>query len=143
MTRNVTGRKAVRAIVIILLAALYLVAGRAHIVDPEPFLTITPDWVPYPEAVIYWTGLAEIAGAFALLQPFGKRLRQAGAIGLSAYALFVWPANFNHLLIDLTREDGGFGLAYHIPRLVFQPVLIWAPLWVSGCLGWPFAKRES
>ncbi len=138
-----TVSKSARAALIILLAALYLVAGRAHILDPAPFLTITPGWVPWPAAVVYWTGIAEIAGACALLQPFGQRLRQAAAIGLAAYALCVWPANFNHFVIDLSRESGGWGLGYHIPRLAFQPVLIWAPLWASRILAWPFARPKS
>lgn len=135
-----TAGKLARALMIALLAALYLVAGRAHILDPAPFLMITPGWVPYPAAVIYWTGWAEIAGAFALLQPFGAGLRKAAAIGLAAYALCVWPANFNHYLIDLGRENGGWGDAYHIPRLAFQPILIWAPLWASRLVEWPFAR---
>ena len=138
-----TGRSLARAIIIVLLAVLYLVAGRAHILDPAPFLAITPGWVPYPEAVVYWTGIAEIAGAFALLQPFGKRLRQAAGVGLAAYALCVWPANFNHFIIDLSRESGGWGLGYHIPRLAFQPVLICAPLWASQLVQWPFGKPKS
>ena len=133
----------IRTVVIILLGVFYLAAGRAHIVDPATFLTITPAWVPFPAGVIYWTGIAEIAGAFALLQPFGKRLRQAAAWGLAAYALCVWPANFNHLLIDLAREDGGWGLGYHIPRLAFQPVLIWAPLWATRITHWPFGQKGT
>lgn len=141
-TMPLSKAKVARGIVIVLLALLYLVAGRAHVIDPAPFLMITPNWVPFPQAVIYWTGLAEIAGACALAQPFGPRLRQAAAIGLSVYALCVWPANVQHLLLDLAREDGGWGLAYHVPRLAFQPVLIWAPLWASRLISWPFSRPE-
>ena len=35
------------------------------------------------------------------------------------------------MLIDLARPDHGLGLVYHIPRLAFQPVLIWLAWWVS------------
>lgn len=121
----------------ILLAAFYAFAGYAHVVQPEPFLTITPEWVPYPEAVILWTGIAEMAGAFALLQPFSKQLRQAGGVGLALYALCVWPANINHFAMDMAREDGGLGLAYHVPRMIAQPLLIWLALWVGGVLKRP------
>ena len=133
----------IRALTIILLCVLYAVAGYFHIATPATFLKIMPAWVPFPNAVVLWTGLAELAGAAALAQAASRRLRQAGAIGLSLYALCVWPANFNHLAIDLAREDGGWGLAYHLPRLAFQPVLIWAPLWASGLIHWPFAKRMT
>ena len=137
-----------RAIVRWALAALYLVAAYFHLATPAPFVAITPGFVPYPEQVVFWTGMAEAAGAFALVQPYGHRLRQAGAIGLALYALCVWPANFNHALIDLAGSGseggggsgGGLGPAYHLPRLAFQPVLIWAPLWAADLVRWPFRR---
>ncbi|RJY09956.1 DoxX family protein [Aurantiacibacter aquimixticola] len=123
-----------------LLAAFYALAGYRHLVDPEPFLKITPGWVPWPEQAVLLTGIAEILGAAALAQPYSRRLMQAGGIGLALYALCVWPANVNHLLMDAAREDGGWGLAYHVPRMVAQPVLIWLALWTSLTIDWPFAR---
>ena len=114
-----------------LLVLFYAAAGYAHLANPAPFLLITPPWVPAPAAVVALTGLAELAGAAGLLQPWSPALRRAAGWGLAAYALCVWPANFQHLLIDLARSDGGLGLGYHIPRLLFQPVLIWMAWWVS------------
>ena len=113
------------------LAIFYAVAGIAHLAIPQPFLTITPGWVPQPAAVVLLTGLAELAGAIGLLQPWSKPLRRAAGWGLATYALCVWPANFNHMLIDLAQAEGGAGLAYHVPRLLFQPVLIWLAWWAS------------
>lgn len=118
-----------------LLAALYLLAGAAHIARPEPFLSITPPWVPWPAEVVLWTGVAELAGALALVQPMSLPLRRAGAIGLALYALCVWPANGQHMLIDMARPDGGMGLGYHVPRMLLQPVLIWLALWSGGVIG--------
>ena len=69
-----------------ILAAFYALAGWAHIADPAPFLTIMPDAVPAPEAVVFWTGIAEIAGAIALVQPWYHDLRRWGGIGLALYA---------------------------------------------------------
>jgi uncharacterized membrane protein len=114
-----------------LLALFYAVAGIAHLVIPPPFLSITPGWVPLPATVVLLTGLAELAGAIGLIQPWWPSLRRAAGWGLAAYALCVWPANFNHMLLDLARADGGAGLGYHVPRLLFQPVLIWLAWWVS------------
>ena len=114
------------------LALAYFAAGVLHLAHPEPFLGITPAWVPWPSAVVALTGVAELAGALALAQPWLPALRRAGGAGLALYALCVWPANFNHMVIDLARTDGGgLPLAYHIPRLLFQPVLIWAAWWAS------------
>ena len=120
-----------RVLVRWLLALFYALAGFAHLVAPLPFITITPGWVPQSALVVLLTGLAELAGAAGLVQPWSLPLRRAAGWGLAAYALCVWPANFNHLLIDLARTDGGAGLGYHVPRLLFQPVLIWLAWWAS------------
>jgi len=117
-----------------LLAAFYGLAGVIHLIKPTPFLTIMPSWVPAPEAVVLWTGVAEILGAIGLVQPFSKPLRQAAGWGLAAYALCVWPANINHFILDMAKPDGGLGLAYHVPRMFAQPLIIWLALWVGECL---------
>lgn len=118
-----------------LLAAFYALAGAFHLARPEPFLAIMPAFVPAPEAVVLWTGVAEILGAAALVQPWSLPLRRAGGWGLALYALCVWPANINHFALDMARENGGLGLAYHVPRMIAQPVIIWLALWVGECLG--------
>ena len=119
----------------LLLACLYFAAGTLHLLDPTPFLKITPNWVLAAPLVITLTGIAEIAGALGLAQPWWPRLRSAAGWALAAYALCVWPANINHLLMDMARPDHGLGWAYHGPRMLAQPVLIWAALWSSGALG--------
>jgi uncharacterized membrane protein len=124
-----------------LLAAFYLLAGVIHLVKPAPFLTITPSWVPAPEAVVLLTGVAEILGAIGLVQPFSQPLRRAAGWGLALYALCVWPANINHFIMDMARPDGGLGLAYHVPRMIAQPVIIWLALWVGDCL--PLRRKRA
>jgi uncharacterized membrane protein len=126
-----------------LLALFYAAAGYAHLANPAPFLAIMPPWVPAPEAVVAWTGVAELAGAAALLQPWWAALRRAAGWGLAAYALCVWPANVQHLLLDLDKADLGAGLGYHVLRLLFQPVLIWLALWVSQATDWPWRRGSS
>ena len=124
-----------------LLALAYAAAGVLHLVRPEPFLRIMPPVVPVPEAVIVMTGIAELAGAAALVQPWWSSLRRWGAMGLALYALCVWPANFQHMLIEQASPGGGLGLAYHIPRLLAQPLIIWLALWTGGVTDWPFGRR--
>ena len=132
----------IRAALRIVLAAFYAFAGYMHLVRPEPFLTIMPSMVPYPDAVVYWTGIAEIVGAVTLVQPFSIRIRRAAGIGLSLYALCVWPANINHFAIDMLSEDGGLGLSYHIPRMLAQPVIIVWALW-AGEVRIPHRKQAN
>lgn len=121
-----------RALLRWVLALFYAVAGVAHLTRPEFFLSIMPPWVPQPGLVVALTGVAELAGAAGLLQPWSAPLRRAAGWGLALYALCVWPANVQHMI-----NDHGAHLAYHLPRLAFQPVLIWLALWVSGVTDWP------
>ena len=124
----------------IILALFYAAAGRVHLLLPAPFVKIAPGWVPMPALVILLTGIAELVGAAGLLQGSAPALRRAAGWGLAAYALCVWPANFHHMALDMARADHGAGLAYHLPRLAAQPLLIWLALWASGATDWPFRK---
>lgn len=126
-----------RPILRTVLALLYAAAGVLHIIAPGPFLRIMPAAVPWPELMVMLTGVAELMGAAALMQPWHMGLQRAGGIGLALYALCVWPANINHFAMDLAKADGGLGLAYHLPRMALQPVLIWLALWVGGVTDWP------
>ncbi|HAD18241.1 MAG TPA: hypothetical protein DCF81_15395, partial [Erythrobacter sp.] len=67
--------------------------------------------------------------------------RRAGAIGLAAYAVCVFPPNIHHFALDMARADGGFGLGYHIPRMIAQPILVWLALWTGGVTDWPLHRR--
>lgn len=127
----------------VLLSLAYFAAGVLHIASPRPFLQITPGWVPAPETVIFLTGIAEILGAAALLQPWSLGLRRLAGVALALYALCVWPANINHFAMDMAREDGGLGLAYHVPRMIAQPLLIWLALWTGGVTDWPFRPNRK
>ncbi len=123
-----------------LLAAVYVLAGVAHLRSPAGFLAITPGWVPYPAAIVAFTGLAEIAGALGLLIP---ATRKAAGIGLALYAVCVFPANINHALNNIAVGGTEMNWVYHGPRLLFQPVFVWLALWVSGVINWPFGRRSA
>lgn len=130
----------IRTALRLLLAAFYGFAGYMHIAQPGPFLSIMPAAIPYPEVIVFWTGITEILGAIALVQPFSPALRRAGGIGLALYALCVWPANINHFIMDMAREDQGLGLGYHIPRMIAQPIIIWWALWAGEV---PLRRKAS
>lgn len=126
-----------------LLGLFYFAAGVLHLILPAPFIGIMPPWVPHPEMVVAATGVAELAGAIGLVQTRSLPLRRTAGIGLALYALCVWPANVQHMLIDMAKPDGGAGLGYHVPRLAFQPVLIWLALWAADATRWPFAGKAA
>lgn len=127
----------------LVLVAIYAAAGVLHLALPAPFLSITPHWVPAPHAVVALTGIAELAGAAALAQPWSSPLRRAAGWGLAAYALCVWPANVQHMLNDMASPHTGLGLAYHVPRLAFQPGLIGWALVAGGIIRFPRRRNRG
>ena len=125
-----------------LLALFYAVAAVMHLVQPSPFVTITPGWVPLPHEVVLATGIAELAGALALLQPWSLPLRRVGGIGLAFYAICVFPANINHMFMDMAKDAPVLGWGYHVPRMFAQPLVVWLALWVGNVIDWPFSRRS-
>jgi len=121
------------------LAVVYLTAGILHVCMPEPFLLITPDWVPFTRQVIFATGLCEIAGAIGLLT---RRLRYAAGIGLALYAICVFPANIKHFVDGVPAGGHPLGWWYHIPRLALQPVIVWWALFAGEVVTWPFGRAQ-
>lgn len=127
----------VRPVLRVILALFYFAAGVLHLRSPGGFLAITPNWVPMPELMVAFTGVAEILGAVGLLIP---RVRRYAGIGLALYALCVWPANFNHAFNGISVGEDALGWRYHGPRLAFQPVFIWLAMWVANVTDWPFRR---
>ena len=70
-----------------IMAAFYAIAGIAHLLRPEAFLPIVPDWVPLPREVILITGLCELAGSIALMTRALSQLRRRHARALRALRL--------------------------------------------------------
>lgn len=121
------------------LSAAFLAAGVLHLAVPDPFVAITPTWVPEPETVVRATGVAELAGAVGLMM---RRFRRAAGIGLALYAVCVFPANLRHAF-DPDVALPPLGWAYHGPRLMLQPVIVWLCLWVAEVVDWPFLSETK
>jgi uncharacterized membrane protein len=60
----------------------FLASGTVHLVKPEVFEPLMPDWVPAHREVIIWSGVAELVCAAGLLFPPTRR-----AAGLASAAL--------------------------------------------------------
>jgi uncharacterized membrane protein len=122
------------------LGMFFVAAGIAHLAIPEPFLKITPDWVPFAPQVIFVTGLCELAGAIALVT---RPLRTWAGLALALYALCVWPANIKQALDHIVLPPIPDSWWYHGPRLAMQPIIIWAALFSAGVVDWPFSTRRA
>ncbi len=120
----------------VILAVCMVVAGILHFVATEPFVRIVPDFLPAPTALVYISGVIEIALGVALLVP---SLSTLAAWGLIALFIAVYPANLNmainHIQIDGIPDAWWFQAI----RLPFQFVLIAWAYWYTK----PHPKANS
>ena len=107
-----------------LIAALFIVAGAAHFVIPDRYLSIMPPWMPHRMGLVYLSGLLEIAGGAGVLIP---NLRKAAGIGLIALLIAVFPANIQMLSNAISAQAAAWYIAILFLRLPLQPLLI---VWV-------------
>src|ERR1700722_7213569 len=79
-----------------IVAAAFSVSGVVHLVHPSTFAGIVPHFLPFPMALVYASGCAELTCAVGLWR------RQSWA-GYAAAVLLVavWPANFQEAITAL------------------------------------------
>ena len=110
------------------IALIFVVAGVSHFVIPAAFESIVPKWVPDAHAAVWWSGVAEIAGAIGLLV---ARTRVVAAWCLIALLVAVFPANVQMLVNAREAGAAAFYVAALWARLPLQALLIWW-LWRVG-----------
>lgn len=111
------------------LAGAFAAAGVMHFVAPRAYLSIMPPRLPQPLALVYLSGVLEVAGGVALLP---RRTRPAAGVGLILLLAAVWPANFQMLRNARAAGVPGWQEALLWARLPLQPVLA---LWVWRAAG--------
>jgi len=113
----------------IALAVGMVVAGVSHLVNPLPFVQHLPAWVPERSAIVFASGLVEIALGVALLGP--ARWRPLVGMALAGYLVAVFPGNVYVAVagIDVAGQPGGL---YPWLRLPLQVVFIGLALWSTG-----------
>ena len=125
--RNFLGSEGLtKTVARVAIAGVFLVTGTLHFLRPEAFVRIVPPMLPWPRALVYVSGLCELAGAVGLLIP---RVRQAAAYGLVALLIAVFPANIYMAVAHVSFGGWLDQPLYHWIRLPFQAVLIAWVLW--------------
>lgn len=83
------------------LVAFWSAAGAMHFIKPRFYEAIMPDYLPAHRELVYASGVAELAGAAALVP---ARTRRAGGWWLLAVLAAVYPANV-HMALNPDRYD--------------------------------------
>jgi uncharacterized membrane protein len=102
-------------------------AGLGHFVNPEPFVSIVPDWLPEPRLLVAVSGVLEVLGGIGILLP---RTRRFAAWGLVALFIAVFPANV-HMAIHQIPAFGPVPAWVPWARLPLQGVFVAWAAWVA------------
>jgi len=102
---------------------LYVVAGLLHFVVPELYIQIIPPAFPAALALVYLSGLAEVAVGIGLVIP---RTRRYAAWATIAMLVAIFPANV-YMATSMVVVDGIGGSDP-------SPVVRWARLPLQGVL---------
>ena len=104
------------------MAVFFTAAGVLHFVYPHAYLKIMPPALPWPEALVAISGVAEIAGGLGMLIP---ARRKWAAYWLIAVLIAIFPANIYMAVAHLPLK-GWLGESWaQWGRLPLQFLLIW------------------
>ena len=117
-----------KLITIFILAILYIYVGITHFTNPDFFLAIVPDYLPYHLFIVYVSGLFEIILGFMLLF---KKTRKYAGIGLVFLLILVFPANI--FLYQSAEAQSVYEISKNkaFIRMFFQAPLILLAYWHS------------
>ncbi len=106
------------------LAVMLLFTASAHFTPmKEDLIRMTPPWVPRPRAMVFFTGVCEIAGAIGLVIPTTQR---AAGIALILFFIAVLPANIHAARAGITlRGRPVTPLWLRVPMQILLIVLAW------------------
>lgn len=111
---------------LLLMSLLFIAAGVNHFVNPGFYLKITPEFIPWPLALIYLSGVFEVLGGIGVLIP---HLRPAAGWGLIALLIAVSPVH-----VDMLNHADKFpevSTGALIARLLLQPLIIAWVWWTA------------
>jgi len=120
--------KYIKLLTIYFMSISYTYVGVRHFIDPDFFLAIMPNYLPYHLEFVYLSGIAEISFGILL---FFKKTRTFAAYGLIILLVCVFPANIHLVESELSQSILGATKSQTIIRLPFQILFISLAYWHS------------
>jgi uncharacterized membrane protein len=116
------------------MAVMLLLTASAHFVPASvtvmpnhaDMVRIVPPFLPFPDALVYLTGVLELLGALGLVL---TATRWAAGLGLAALFVTLLPANIYEAVADISFANGEAAtpLWQRIPeQLLYIAVVLWA-----------------
>ena len=118
--------KYIKLLTIYFMSISYTYVGVRHFIDPDFFLAIMPNYLPYHLEFVYLSGIAEISFGILL---FFKKTRTFAAYGLIILLVSVFPANIHLVESELSQSILGATKTQTIIRLPFQILFISLAYW--------------
>ena len=128
----------IRAILRVLFGAAFIFAGVSHFLQPSVWVPIVPPYLPFPLALVYISGAAEVALGALLLVPSYSPL---AAWGLIALLIAVFPANI-HMAMNPDSFPQMSRTALLV-RLPIQGVLIAIAYWFTRRTAMPSRSFQT
>jgi uncharacterized membrane protein len=104
----------------------YIYVGLRHFIDPNFFMAIMPDYLPYHLEAVYVSGVFEIILGSMLLY---KKTRRLAGWGLIALLIAVFPANIYLAQNETAQQSLDISQFVAIIRLPFQFLFISLAYW--------------
>lgn len=104
----------------------YIYVGIRHFIDPDFFLAIMPDYLPYHLEAVYISGICEIALGAML---FFKKYRWMAGWGLILLLIAVFPANIYLAQNESSQQAIQISKTAALIRLPFQALFIGLAYW--------------
>ena len=115
-----------KKITIYFMSSAYIYVGIRHFIDPDFFLAIMPDYLPFHKEAVYVSGIFEILLGGMLLFP---KSRKVAGWGLIFLLIAVFPANIYLAQNEAAQQAIDISQTAAIVRLPFQALFIGLAFW--------------
>lgn len=120
--------KRTKILSIYIIALFYIIVGYKHFTNVDFFLVIVPPNLPFPEFIVYLSGIFEIVLGFLIIP---SKSRKYAAFGLILLLIAVFPANIYLYISETAQNLYGIDKIDALIRLPFQIPLIIIAFWHS------------
>lgn len=109
---------------VFVIGPIFILAGVLHFIYPDKYIKVMPDYIPNHTAMVFWSGIAEVAGGVGIMIP---AMQTISGWGLLALLLAVFPANIEMFVKTYRSKKRPILTLLLFLRL---PLQFWLMYWV-------------